>query len=216
MESFSEFLTIEYVRMLFRLVLSICVTFILVHYLYYPKSKRRDFYFTFMMISVAIFFLVFYMMFALEDMKAKTSMGIGIGLFGIFSIMRYRTDTMPVREMTYLFIIIAMSVVNAIALDVAFWQLLVTDVTVLFLTYICEHQLKMRASKLVMYDRIELVKPERHEDLIKDLENRTGLEIESVEVGAIDFLRDSAVIKIHYHTDNNKGSNSVDLVLKPK
>lgn len=216
MDFFQELFSADFNSMLLRLALSMAVTFILVHFLYYPKSRRRDFYFTFIMISVAIFFLVFYMMFALEDMKAKTSMGIGIGLFGIFSIMRYRTDTMPVREMTYLFIIISMSVVNAIALEVDFWQLLLTDIVVLLATFFSEQSLKMRASKTILYDRIELIKPERRADLLKDLEERTGLEIESIEVGAIDFLKDSTTIKIHYRTKGNKGSNSVDNTLKLK
>lgn len=216
MDFLEDIFTHEFVQMLVRLGLSLLVTFILVHFLYYPKSKRRDFYFTFIMISVAIFFLVFYMMFALEDMKAKTSMGIGIGLFGIFSIMRYRTDTMPVREMTYLFIIISLSVVNAIAIEVDFWQLVLTDFLVLLATFICESTMRMRASKTILYDRIDLITPDRRPELIADLEKRTGLKIEKVEVGAIDFLRDATVIKIHYHTDGNKGSNSVDHILRPK
>lgn len=216
MTDFIHFLSHDFVAMALRFGLSVLVTFILVHFLYYPKSRRRDFYFTFMMISVAIYFLVFYMMFALEDMKAKTSMGIGIGLFGIFSIMRYRTDTMPVREMTYLFIIISLSVVNAIALDVNFLQLALTDAVVLLITFICEVRLKTRASKLILYDRIELIKPERRQELIKDLQDRTGLEIESVEIGAVDFLRDATTIKIHYRTNGKTGSNSVDHTLKFK
>lgn len=208
--------SLEFTQMLIRLLLSVGVTFILVHFLYYPKSKRRDFYFTFMLISIAIFFLVFYMMFALEDMKAKTSMGIGIGLFGIFSIMRYRTDAMPVREMTYLFVIISLSVVNAIALDVNILQLLFADTTVLVATFICEKSLKMHATKTILYDRIELVKADRHDELIRDLEERTGLVIEDVEIGAMDFLKDATVLKVHYRTSRSEGSNSVDNTLKPK
>ena len=109
------FITPSFAMMLVRLAVSTLVTWFIIDKLYYPKSKRRDFYFTFMLISVAIFFIVFFMIFVLDNMKGKTSMGIGIGLFGIFSIMRYRTDAMPVREMTYLFVIIALALVNSIA-----------------------------------------------------------------------------------------------------
>ena len=107
-----EFLDLSagFTAMLVRLLVSVLVTWLIIDRLYYKKSRRRDFYFTFMLISIAIFFIVFFMVFVLEDMKGKTSMGIGIGLFGIFSIMRYRTDAMPVREMTYLFIIICLAV----------------------------------------------------------------------------------------------------------
>lgn len=86
--------------MIVRFIILILVTWAIVHKLYYKKSHRRDFYFSFMLMSVAIFFLVYFMIFELEDIKARTSIGIGIGLFGIFSIMRYRTDAMPVRERT--------------------------------------------------------------------------------------------------------------------
>ena len=107
-------LTNQYLMMVVRLIISILFTWLIIDRMYYAKSHRRDFRFTFMLIPVAIFFIVFFMIFVLEDMKGKASMGVGIGLFGIFSIMRYRTDTMPVREMTYLFITIALAVVNAV------------------------------------------------------------------------------------------------------
>ena len=95
-----------------RFFICIFVNWIIVHYLYFKKGKRRDFYFTFMMISVAIFFLV-YLMMGMD--RGKATMGVGLGLFGIFSIMRYRTDSMPVREMTYLFVVICLSVIHAMA-----------------------------------------------------------------------------------------------------
>lgn len=95
---------------LLRFVVCMFVNWVIIDRLYYKKSRRRDFYFTFMLISVAIFFLVYFMM-GMD--RGKATMGVGLGLFGIFSIMRYRTDTMPVREMTYLFIIICLSVVHA-------------------------------------------------------------------------------------------------------
>ena len=104
----------DFLVMFSRLLLNVLATFIIIDRMYYRKSHRRDFYFTFMLIPIAIFFIVFFMIFVLEDMKGKTSMGVGIGLFGIFSIMRYRTDTMPVREMTYLFVITAVSDIGAI------------------------------------------------------------------------------------------------------
>lgn len=212
MDIFSLSISEPFVAMLIRLFVCIVVNLVIVDRLYYKKSRRRDFYFTFMLISLAIFFLVFFMIFVLEDMKAKTSIGIGIGLFGIFSIMRYRTDAMPVREMTYLFVIISLSVVNAIAASVSIVELLVTNIIVVDAIWLCEHRLKLEPSKLVQYDRLELIKPDRSEDLKADLEMRLGLKVRKVEVGAIDMLRDMAVLRVYY--DANSVSNTVDEKMK--
>ena len=212
MDIFSLSISEPFVAMLIRLFVCIVVNLVIVDRLYYKKSRRRDFYFTFMLISLAIFFLVFFMIFVLEDMKAKTSIGIGIGLFGIFSIMRCRTDAMPVREMTYLFAIISLSVVNAIAASVSIVELLVTNIIVVDAIWLCEHRLKLEPSKLVQYDRLELIKPDRSEDLKADLEMRLGLKVRKVEVGAIDMLRDMAVLRVYY--DANTVSNTVDEKMK--
>lgn len=198
--------------MLLRFMICMAVTWLIADKLYFSKSHRRDFYFTFMLISVAIFFLVFFMIFVLEDLKAKTSIGIGIGLFGIFSIMRYRTDAIPVREMTYLFVIVALSVVNAIGSEVTLSELLVTNALVVLSIWLCEKQLKPQPSKLVQYDRIELIKPERRDELTADLESRLGLEVTHIEVGGVDMLKDMAVLRVHYRSDGM--SNTVDSKLK--
>lgn len=204
----------DLLQMLLHICLNFLVIFILVHFLYFPKSKQRNFYFTFMMISLAIFLLVYYMMFALEDLKSKTSMGIGIGLFGIFSIMRYRTDAMPVREMTYLFVVVALSVVNAIGANIEFVELVAANVITLGMTLVLEKSLKIYPTKIVQYDRIELITPEKRDELIADLEKRLGLKISRVEVGAVDFLRDMAVIKVFYYRDGGTLMNSVDHKIK--
>ena len=199
--------------MLIRLVINIVVTLFIIDRLYYPKSKRRDFYFTFMLISIAIFFIVFFMIFVLEEMKGKTSLGIGIGLFGIFSIMRYRTDAMPVREMTYLFIIIALSLVNAISEGVPMLELGITNLIFLVAVWFFEWRLKVLPSKIIQYDKIDLIAPERKKELIADLEQRLGLDIVQVEVGAVDFIRDMAMVKIRYRGKRTDGDISHELKL---
>lgn len=182
-------------------LISTVMVWIMVHFLYYSKSKRRDFYFTFMLIGIVIYFLVYFMIFVLEDLKGKTGIGIGIGLFGIFSIMRYRTDAMPVREMTYLFSIICMAVINALGTEISLLEMLVPNIIIVGAVALCESFLlrSKQATKLIQYDRIALIKPECREQLKADLEERTGLTIDSLEVGAIDYLRDTAIIKIYYH-----------------
>ncbi|MCD8282163.1 MAG: DUF4956 domain-containing protein [Prevotella sp.] len=204
----------NFVQMLIRFVICMVVNFVIIDRLYYPKGRRRDYYFTYMITSVAIFFLMFFMM----DMKAKATLGIGIGLFGIFSIMRFRTDAMPVREMTYLFLIISLSVITAVAPvgdgerinPSGIIELLITDLIVLVITAICEKMIKTSPVKLIRYDRPELTLPDRREELMADLTRRTGLEITKIEVGGYDFLRDAVVLKVHYNADNEHKSNSVD------
>jgi uncharacterized membrane protein len=203
----------QYLMMIIRLIISIFFTWLIIDRLYYAKSHRRDFRFTFMLIPVAIFLIVFFMIFVLEDMKGKTSMGVGIGLFGIFSIMRYRTDTMPVREMTYLFITIALAVVNAVSVDIPFAEVILTNLLVAAAVWAGEKQLKSNTTKLVQYDRIELIIPERRQELIDDLQARLGLNITNVEVGAVDFLKDMAMLKITY---DGLSSQEVDHLLKFK
>lgn len=206
-------LTNQYQMMVVRLMISILFTWLIIDRMYYAKSHRRDFRFTFMLIPVAIFLIVFFMIFVLEDMKGKASMGVGIGLFGIFSIMRYRTDTMPVREMTYLFITIALAVVNAVSVNVSMAEVILTNLIVAAAVWVCEKRLKSNSTKLVQYDRIELITPARRQELIDDLQTRLGLNITNVEVGAVDFLKDMAMLRITY---DGKAAQEIDRLLKLK
>ena len=206
---------------LLRFLLCIFVNWIIVHFLYFPKAKRRDFYFTFIIISVAIFFLV-YLMMGMD--RGKATMGVGLGLFGIFSIMRYRTDTMPVREMTYLFVVVCMSVVHAMGDQIGvdakgkvvgtpLMELAVIDVIVAAFIIVAERFLKMEKSKLIQYDRIELIKKSRRSELIADLEERLGIKVTGVKVGSVDFLRDMAVLRVYYDGD---GEQDIDNKIKLK
>ena len=212
-----------FIDTLLRFFICLLVNWFIVHFLYFKKSKRRDFYFTFIIIPVAIFFLV-YLMMGMD--RGKATMGVGLGLFGIFSIMRYRTDTMPVREMTYLFVVVCLAVVHAMAdfigiddngkvVGTPLVELVVIDIIVIASIIIFERTLKVDASKLVQYDRIELIKPERRQELVEDLTKRTGLKVLNVEIGAIDFLRDMAVIRVYYESGANKRKD-VDNMMKIK
>jgi hypothetical protein len=211
-----ELFSASFGNTILRFFICILVNWIIVHYLYFKKGKRRDFYFTFMIISVAIYFLVCLMM-GME--RGKATMGVGLGLFGIFSIMRYRTDSMPVREMTYLFVVVCLSVVHAMADSLGvdavgqitgtpLMELVVIDIIVMAAIMVFEATLKVDASKLIQYDRIELIKPERRKELVADLRERTGLDVLNVEIGAIDFLRDMAMLRVYYKP---KGSRNKDL-----
>lgn len=211
-----ELFSADFGETLLRFILCLVVNWGIVNFLYFKKSHRRDFYFTFMIISVAIYFLV-YLMMGMD--RGKATMGVGLGLFGIFSIMRYRTDTMPVREMTYLFVVVCLSVVHAMssALGVddngfltgtPLFELIVIDAITVVAILVFECMLKVSATKLVQYDRIELIKPEKSEELKADLEERLGVKVLKVEVGAVDFLRDMAVLRVSYEGKNASDINN--------
>lgn len=201
------FVSSGYIELLLRFAFNMIIVLSVIHFFYYPKSKRVDYYFTFTLISVSIFLMIF----LLGGVKLKV--GFALGLFAIFGIIRYRTESMPVREMTYLFVIIAISVINALAVEVGILELVCTNLLLVFSVFLCESTLhrKRVSTKLVLYDRIELIAPEKREALIEDLTKRTGLKIVRVEVGHIDFLRDTAMLRVHYNSEDH---NSVDKLIK--
>lgn len=194
-----------------RFMICLFVNWFIVHFLYFKKAKRNDFCFTFVIISVAIFFLV-YLMMGMD--RGKATMGVGLGLFGIFSIMRYRTDSMPVREMTYLFVVVCLAVVHAMAdnlgvdnldktVGTPLAELISIDVVIIAVIYVFELRLKVEASKLIQYDRVELIEPEKRQELIEDIKQRTGLKVTKIDVGAIDFLHDMVILRVHYNPDGS-------------
>ena len=196
-------------QLLFRFVFNFIVVGIIIHFFYYPKSKRRDYYFTFTLISISVFFLIF----LLGSVKVK--IGVALGIFAIFGIIRYRTESVPIREMTYLFTITALSVINALSIQVGLTEMLVTNAIFLLVTCLLESErwLKHTSSKLILYDRIQLITPDKREELIADLSARTGLHIQKIEIGHIDFLRDAAFIKVYYESDSRE-TNTVDHLTK--
>lgn len=197
-------------ELLIRFAFNAIVVTIIIHLLYYPKSRRKDYYFTFSLIAVSIFFLIF----LLGGVKLKV--GFALGLFAIFGIIRYRTESMPVREMTYLFVIIAISVINALASHLV--QALVANVLFIGWIWLCESNkwIKHVACKLVLYDRPEMTAPARYDELLADLKARTGLDIERIEVGHIDFLRDTAMLKVYYHPTDMVANTADTLTKFPK
>lgn len=200
----------DLLQMMLRFFFNTAIVWVMIHCLYYPKGRRRDYYFTFMLISISIFFLIY----LLGGVKLK--IGFALGLFAIFGIIRYRTESMPVREMTYLFSIIAMSVINALATTISYAELFATNAVFLVATWFFESYILLKhvAAKLIQYDRIDLITPARRADLIADLRERTGLNVSRVEVGGIDFLRDMTVLKVYYETDSENPSTEVNNKLK--
>ncbi|MDP4276953.1 MAG: DUF4956 domain-containing protein [Bacteroidota bacterium] len=181
-------------QLLFRFTFNLLVCWIIIQFFYYRKSGRRDFYFTFLLFSVTVFLLIF----LLDNVKLQ--IGFALGLFAIFGMIRYRTETVPIREMTYLFMIIGISVINGLAMSVSCSELFVTNLLFILITLVLENNkvLKHTACKIILYEKIQLIVPDKEAELIEDLKKRTGLNILNVEVGNIDFLRDVAYIKVFY------------------
>ena len=184
-----------------RLLINTVVLYVIVRLLYYPKTKRKDYLFTYFLIGTITFFLCF----GLKKLDIDT--GMGLGLFAIFGIIRYRTDPIPIKEMTYLFLVIGVSVVNALAnKKISHAELVFANLMIVFVTFGMERiwLLKGESRKNVIYEKIELIVPERREELLADLKERTGIDILRVEIRRIDFLRDTANIRIFYYEDNKK------------
>ena len=199
----------EFWYLIIRCLFNTAIVWFIIHFLYHKKSQRRDYYFTFMLISLSIFFLIY----LLGSVKIK--IGFALGLFAIFGIIRYRTESMPVREMTYLFVIIAISVINALAGSVSYLELATTNLLFILVIWLCEGNkwIKHTACKTVQYDKINLITPEKYDEMVEDLTKRLGLNIVKVEVGAVDFLRDMAVLKVYYKPKNEE-VNTIDDVIK--
>jgi hypothetical protein len=210
MKSFLEFYSsYALISLLARFLLNFAVTGIIIVLFYYKKTQRRDFLFTFFMVSTTIFMMVF----LLDNIKIQV--GFALGLFAIFGILRYRTDTLPVREMTYLFSIIGISVINALCNHkVSIVELVATNVIFIVMFWVLEYArfIKHTQSKTIVYEKIELIKPSLKEAMLSDLKERTGLQIISFEVGQIDFLKDTAVVKIYYPYEGN--INTADNISK--
>lgn len=180
--------------LLFRFALNFLVCWIIIRQFYYKKSQRRDYYFTFMMFAVVIFLIITLM----DNMKMNVA--YALGLFAIFGMIRYRTETLRIREMTYLFVVMGVSIINGQALTTSYIELLITNFLVILAIWAFEgnKHAKRMSEKVILYDKIELVKADKAEELKADLEARTGLKIEKLEVGHIDYLRDTAYVKIWY------------------
>lgn len=200
-----EFINVEdFLQLVIRFGFHLLVTFIVVYFIYARNSRRKDFYFSYFAISVTIFTLCF----LLDNVKIE--LGFALGLFAIFGIIRYRTDTIPIKEMTYLFVIIAISVVNALSSKkVSFMELLFTNAAIVATMWVLEKILMLRqeASLNITYERIENIHLMNKTELREDIEKRTGIKVKRIEITEINFMRDTASIRVFYDVNetNTKG-----------
>lgn len=198
----------DFYTLLLRFTLNISVLWITVRYLYYPRTFRKDYVFTFLLLGIVVFFMCYLLA------NVKLQLGFALGLFAVFGIIRYRTNPIPIKEMTYLFLIIAISLINAISTKkVSYAELLFSNFALLGVTLVLEKGLfiKHLSQRIVVYEKIDLIKPEKRAELIADLKTRTGLDIKSVEIGKVDFLRDIAWLTVHFPSENIRNEDELNL-----
>ena len=196
---------------LIRFAFNLLICWIITHFLYYKKSHRRDYYFTYMLFSATIFLILYH----LQNLQME--MTLALGLFAIFSMIRYRTEQLPIREMTYLFVLIGISIINGSGLTSSYAAFVATNLLVILLIWLLETLgfSKRHGHKIITYEKIELIRPDRREELLADLRERTGLDIIKVQVGSINFLKDTAFLKVTYIPDDPE-PNDIDMLTKFK
>lgn len=178
-----------------RFALNLLVTVFVVYYVYFKATGKRSYVFTYIMISTTVFFLCFLLG------SIELQLGFALGLFAIFGIIRYRTDTIPIREMTYLFLVITISVINALARrEVSLGEIAFTNVAFMSTTWVMEKIWMTRhlARRTIIYDRLDLIHPDKHEELIEDIETRTGIQVIKFKIGQIDLSKNSIRLIIFY------------------
>ena len=186
----------DFFKLLFKFGINFIFLIIIVRLIYYRTKDDKDYVFTFIMFNILTFFICFLLR------KVPMQMGFALGLFAVFGILRYRTEAIPIRHMTYLFIVIGISMINALSnKSISIFELIFTNGFITLITYLIDRVWfqTLEESKNILYEKIDLIKPENQEDLIKDLKERTGLPIHAVKVDKIDFLRDTASITIYYN-----------------
>ncbi len=188
---FSDKHSIEF---LIRLAINLVSCLLLIRFIYYPIYRNREYFFTFIIFNLLIFLITILLN------KVEMSMGAAFGLFAVFSMLRYRTEGLSMKDMTYLFLVIAMGLVTAVGAG-QWWEISLLNVIIIGITYLLESNLLMKKehSKIIQYENIELIKPGKQDELKLDLEMRTGLKINRIDINSIDFLKDTALITVHYH-----------------
>ena len=186
----------DFFKLLFKFGINFIFLIIIVRLIYYRIKDDKDYVFTFIMFNILTFFICFLLR------KVPMQMGFALGLFAVFGILRYRTEAIPIRHMTYLFIVIGISMINALSnKSISIFELIFTNGFISLITYLIDRVWfqTLEESKNILYEKIDLIKPENQEDLIQDLKERTGLPIHAVKIVKIDFLRDTASITIYYN-----------------
>lgn len=192
--------------LLFKFGINIVFLFIIAHLIYFPLRKNRNYLFTLYLFNIIIFLVCFIFN------NSALSLGFAFGVFAIFSLLRFRTTSLPLKEMTYFFISISLGIINSLSSStVSIAELLLTNLIILGVTFFLERVgVKNENSKLIIYEKVDLLKPQNHNLLMQDLRERTGLDIHRFEIGSINFLRDTSEIKVYYNSFSDSSFENID------
>ena len=189
----------DFLKLLVKTAFNMTIILLIVRYIYYPITKNKDYLFTYFLISLTVFLLCI-----LLD-SVKIELAFALGLFAIFGIIRYRTDPIPIKEMTYLFLVIGISVINALAnKKISYTELIFANLMIVGVTYGLERiwLLRHETRKNIIYEKIDLIGPDKRQELLADLKERTGIDVVRVEIRRVDFLKDIAYLRIFYYEND--------------
>lgn len=191
---------IALLELVLRFVFNVFFIYIIARVVYFRLGRNRDYMFTLFLFNMLVFFVCYLLT------SVNLSLGFAFGIFAIFSLLRYRTTTIPIKEMTYMFISIAIAIINALStFDLSFAELLFVNATIVIVTIVLEKTwVRNVHSKTILFEKIDLIKPVNRALLLADLKERTGIDVHRVEIGEIDFLRDTAKIKMFYYEDERE------------
>ncbi len=198
LKDYKIFESTDFFDLVLRFSFNFLVTFIIVRLIYYPLHKNKDYLFTYFIFNSIIFMILYVMT------NVKMEFGVSFGLFAVFSILRYRTEDIPIKEMVYMFIIIAVALVNSMSTKkVTIAEILFANIMILIIIYTLENIWLMRheSSRVIVYEKVELIKPENYELLLQDLRDRTGLNVHRAEIKNTDFQSDTARLTIYFYLD---------------
>jgi len=198
----------DLIKLIFRLAVNLTVVSVLIHWVYYRYSNNREYLFTFFMLNILVFFICFTLK------KLELGLGMALGLFALFGILRYRTTTIPIKEMTYLFTFIGIGIINALFNRMmSYAELAVTNTFIVGLAAMLEGVFyrKQELRETIVYERIDLIRPEKHAELIADLQERTGITLSRLEIGRINFLTDTVQIDLFYYPHEQQSTSEASI-----
>ena len=191
----------DFISLFAGFAVNLMAALVIVRFIYYPSNRNKNYVFTYLAFNTIVYFVMSFLT------SAELSVGVGFGLFAIFSVLRYRTSTMSTREMTYLFVVIALPVMNSLLWKSDEWAvLLAVNAVVAVVLFVLEQEwgFHYESSQSIRYDRIDLITPERRELLLEDLRLRTGVQIKRVAIGRLNLLNDTAELRVFYDEPRNQ------------
>ncbi|MCU0325496.1 MAG: DUF4956 domain-containing protein [Spirosomaceae bacterium] len=184
----------QFENLFYRFLLDLAAILLLIRLIYYPIYKKDEFYFPFFIFNTIIFLLTFLLN------SFEMSMGAAFGLFAVFSMLRYKTEDISMKDMTYLFLVIAIGLINAV-MKSEIWEVAIINAVVILITYLLESNriIKRESSLSIVYNNFEMILPEKRNELTEDLKLKMGLNIHRIEIDKVDYMKNTIQIRVFYY-----------------